>query len=275
MPKRNGVGLSRYTKIKQEQFLEIMQLHVAIVRQIWRKKHRWLDNSRYFYADLTAGPGIYNIGKELVDGSPIVFLKEFDDLPIKARFCEEEALNAEILLGQIHRIEHAVSKLGRDEVSVYGGSYQDFILDTVALQFCYREISKPLLGMVYIDPSGDLPDFEYLGELFEFDDFRSIDLLLHLSATNIKRMRNSASCEFGMSLRDCLSMIGKKHWLVREPHKAHQWTFIVGSNWVKFPDFRRIGLHSVKSERGIEILEYLDKTAKEREDCDADQNLVV
>ena len=117
-------------------------------------------------------------------------------------------------------------------------------------------------GLLYADPSGVAPPFNLLAAFASH--YKRIDLLIYLSATNLKRKR-AAQNGSTPTLIDELSNIDKDQWIIREPHGQHQWSFLLGSNWLNYPTYESEGFHRVSSATGQCILHRLNYTENERQ----------
>ena len=62
-----------------------------------------------------------------------------------------------------------------------------------------------------------------------------------------------------------MDIVGKKQWLIREPIGKHQWTFMLGTNWKKFPEWKKEGFYRIDTEEGQRVFRRLNWTAGERE----------
>lgn len=65
-----------------------------------------------------------------------------------------------------------------------------------------------------------------------------------------------------------LKLIPKKYWLVRNALKnsTWQWTFLLGTNWTDFPEFKKIDMVKLDSSKGQSFFEKLNLTSKERQE---------
>ncbi len=244
MPIENNVGFSEHTKDKHDQLRNFLRMHLEIVRSIFQKGKA---TGPYYYFDLNAGPGEY-LG---TTGSPLIFLKEAEEVGLryKAVFYEQSLENAIALEEKVGVIPSCqVINASNSEISKFP-------------QLGSKPYNDKRYGLMFADPNGGHPDWESIGKFFQHNNHRSIDVLLYLSATGIKRV--SCSMNGLPRLMDGMNAIGKQHWLVRRPADAHQWTFLVGTNWADFPDWKRKGFYSVQDRIGKNILDRLHYTARE------------
>lgn len=118
-------------------------------------------------------------------------------------------------------------------------------------------------GLVYADPSGSLPPFELLGRFFQGKAYSTLDVLIYLTSTNLKRQLMASTCPIEKRLTDYLALIPKRHWILRKPMGQHQWTFFIGTNWDSFPAFNNLGFYRLDSAEGRQILAKLNYTNEE------------
>lgn len=249
MPVVNGVGFGEHTALKQEHFEKLLRLHLRLttaVQRNWRER-RWLgaDLDTYYYYDINAGAGHDPTG---LVGSPLLFLKQARLLNVRyqAALIEKEAVNCEELR----------SAFCDSNVQIECGDH----LDCLPRHFVS---GKPRFGLVYADPSGSTPPFDLLAQMSQQPIFKRLDICIYVHATNIKRARRSSTANEQRSLQDFMEPIDKKEWIVREPVGKEQWSFLIGSNMINFPDWAKEGFHRWKSPRGKEILDVLTYTADE------------
>ncbi len=238
-------GHSEHTEVKQEHFKGLLDMHLKITRGIISRKE-WTD-PHYYYFDITAGPGIY----EGQDGSPIIFLKlvEAANITYKAVFIESDS-------ERYNQLEKNIELYQQGNIKVHLGNH-----DNVLPQYFFG-INKNKYGLLYADPTGTLPPFELLGQMSQ--RYHRLDILINCSATNIKRERKSPKTDLKETLTDGLDKIDKQTWIVRSPVGKHQWTFLVGSNWMNFPEWKKQGFHRIESPIGQEILRNLNYTTDEQ-----------
>lgn len=250
--KKNDVGTSFYTNIKQQHFKNIIKTHLActfaVIDKNLAKYRRWCDE-RYFYFDITAGPGVVN--GEM--GSPLIFLAEAKKYgKVSAVFIEKKRINWQPLFEKANGYK-------KIQVNPRLGDNKDILPEYFVNE------KKRRFGLLYCDPSGNIPDFQLLGDFSRISCYTTTDILINCPAVTLKRATGCSKCKYHSTLAEELTKIEKKYWLIREPYGKHQFVFLLGTNWVNFPSFKKIGMYPIDSKEGEIIFKYVNYTTKERE----------
>ena len=242
------MGYSGVTPIKQKHFREVLAAHLKITQHVidrWRRNGHKHDH-KYNYYDLTAGAG-YDENDN--PGSPIIFLQMIKnmDMPYNAVFLEENKKHAEELQNVVNQ-----------KAWVINSDYCNELMK------CDDRLHKRKFGLLYVDPNGifDVESIKYFTNIFTY---ATIDILINCNSTAIKRVRISSRHQEKRTLYERMVEIKKTKWLVRKPEGKHQWTFLLGTNMRKFPEFKKINFVDLNSDEGQDIFNYINLTKSERE----------
>lgn len=267
MPQVNGYGCSEVTAAKQDAFRYLLRCHMRITakalaanersRRAYASDRWW--NWRYHFIDLTAGPGdcrglLTKQGEPMPyegPGSPLIFLEEAysEGTKYDATFFEQCSDTACAL-------QEATA--GYPSVSVVN---EDFRVGLGRIARCGEGLSK--YGLMYYDPSGTVPQVEEIRSVLGLAPWSTVDLLMNISATTIKRVRGAFQDKPTRAFSEIIDRIGKRHWIIRETPGRWQFALVLGSN-IRLNGFRRKGFYDLRSQEGEAIIERLDKPASQQ-----------
>lgn len=237
------------TRDKQRDFQAIISHHLTVVRNI-RRKHGWV-HQKYLYIDAFAGPGIYSYRQQTIQGSPVIFFN---------------AARLTSLRWAMVAIENDPDNFNNLSLSLPPSLNYSLVNDdnlTWLKQLSTRVDSSNTFGMLYCDPPNTEDTIEGSFELMErmAQLYEKVDLMVYISPTTLKRIRTSKDSV--KSLIDRMDPIKKEYWAIREMRGKHQWTFLIGTNYIKWADWRALGIHPVNSPAGREILKRANYTKSE------------
>lgn len=252
MPVVGDYGYGEYTPLKTEHFSRFIRMHLEVASAVLKKHASWLDQT-YHYFDLTAGPGVF----DGADQSPMVYLKTVRELQLAhdSYFFERD--------------EWAFNSLAQclgngSSVHCVLGDHQQRILPCISNTL---RIPKPhYIGLLYYDVTPCIEMFESIKLIADLTcrlQMERIDVLLYLSPAKIKQMKECNGCQ---RLPSIIQSFRKSHWLIREPFGKHQWTFMLGSNWDGFKEYKKIRFFRLNSPEGEQIFSKVAWTPKEREE---------
>jgi len=254
MPIKDSIGYGELTPTKIEILKEIFDMHLAVTQAVLRKRSAY--KQIYTYIDATSGKGI--VPGSNIFGSPLVFLNSVHsqtiDMPYIAHFIECEEVNYLELKKNVFYYSNQQNWHLQNNVQYYHGEYEQKIIDIL------KKPDDRELGLMFIDHSGDLPNFDTIGH---FSKIRPrMEILIYLSTTNIKRLHHNTN----KSLLDYMQQISKEFWLIRKPLKwdRHQWTFLLGTNTDIFKRYKKINFYRLDSEEAQAFFPKLNLTSKER-----------
>lgn len=234
----------------------------AINLRIFKAKiaARFGDRFPYWHFDLNCGSGINEqIG---CIGSPLAFLRAVESVGLPhyfAGFCDIDEGHLGALMGreQLRDNKNCFTFHGKN------ASLVEAIPDIIA------KIERPerATGMVLSDPNGFEVPIDELANLSRLCP--RLDIAIHWN-TRIRRLFRGKGWDF-IDVDEAIAMLGKQHWLIREPRGAHQWTVLIGRN-IATGDHRTMGYFHLASEKGQEIMRRC-KARLQRDDSQSEMEL--
>lgn len=242
--------ISAETEPKERDFRGILGMHLQICKGI---RSRWPGLPPYLYADLYAGPGRLAFDGREFQGSPLIFLDLAGDagVPYEALCFERDPDVAE-------RLSRAVAGLNGRQPAVCPESCETGF--SRWLDAAHGRRSQ--YGLIYSDPIKDEIPHQLLSRAAAM--LPKVDILSYVAATQYKRRRGVDPDRPFLS--DHVRTVGKKVVLIRRPHTAWHWTFILWSNWVDFPQWEKRGFYRLDSETGQEIMRQLNLSGREHKE---------
>lgn len=256
---KNAKWISDETERKEADFRGLLAMHVNICKGIVPRN----GGAPYLYADLYAGRGHLEYKGRRFDGSPLIAREILSGagLPYEQVLYERDAMEAAFLIA-------ALSERSSTLFEAAGGDGSPVCIepcqDGFARWLKERGHQPSRYGLIYSDPISDEIQHELFNKAAAL--LPRVDLLSYVAATQYKRRRGGAALH-GVEkpyLADHIAAVGKRHVLIREPLGRQQWTFVLWTNWTKFPEWERHGFYRLDSPRGKRVLERLDFSEREQ-----------
>lgn len=255
--KVTNVGCGPDTELKEEHFRGIVSIIAGAAKGAMNHQ-RSIANRCFWAYELNAGSGMNEYNGNVFEGSPLIALDVLRNLqlPYRAVFMDNGKDN----------IDNLRVLAGNDpNVTCVLANNADYMRSHCS------NVGRDCYGYVFHDPNG-VDDFnaDMLLDIFNYPAFHRIDLIINIGATSFKRVLGAFPNRQDARLDTAISRLvdRKKVWLVREPYGKNQWTFLVGSNWVKLPDWKRQGFFRMDSPEGEDILDRLMYTGPQLEEME-------
>lgn len=245
--------ISAETEGKEADFRGILAMHATLCKGIMRRQ----GASPYLYVDLYAGPGHLEYRGRRFLGSPLIA----QDILTRAGFAYETVhfeRDPEVAARLAEALWTPTSLLDCPDAESAPIYAEDF--RTAFPRWLDKAGHQPdRYGLIYADPIRDEIPHGLFNQAAE--QLPKVDLLSYVAATQYKRRRGVDDSR--PYLLDHVKAVNKRVALIRQPLGAWQWTFILWSNWINFPEWQRRGFHRLDSERGEQIMDRLNLTKEQ------------
>lgn len=243
---------SAETETKERHFRGLLGgIHVPVCKSIRERQGRPTDPP-YLYIDLHGGPGILEYQGRRFPGSPIIANEV-----LAASGMPYEALHFEHDFEVATELQHAINAGGYSNASVFMSPFQQglkrWLIATPRHGYRY--------GLVYSDPINDPIPVQTFNLIAAH--FPRVDLLAYIAANDQYKRANANGYGHGRQLIEDVAAVDKQIALIRQPRGAHQWTFILWTNWTKLKEWRAEGFHRLDTRAGQRIMAELNWTARE------------
>lgn len=260
---KTNIGESAVTPSKQEQFLKILSTHLKIVRGIFAKFQGNVNlEKRYFYFDINAGDGTCQETQRC--GSAMAFIKKATELeiPYNAFFIDENEDNCRKLKNEIIKFELEFKRPKNSSWQVLCGNNEIVLRDLLQDKLRLQAEKRWTQGMLYHDPNGAFND--KLISMFTMHPFmQSIEVLINCHTNILKRtaaIKKIVKSRDQRTLEQRINVIKKKYWFIRSPYGKQAWSFLLGTNWDHFPEFKNDEMFDKDTEKGKIIFDELNLT---------------
>lgn len=250
--------ISKETERKEADFRGLLRMHINICKGIARSG--W--TAPYLYVDLHAGPGLLEHEGRRFDGSPLIAKDLLTCAGIRAETVHFEQdpevagrLNV-AMSDPFALLDPGLTSQVHNEPFEAGF---DAWLDRAGYQ-------ANRYGLIYSDPIGDPIPVATLNRAADL--FPRVDLLAYVAANSQYKRVRGQDLKRGIEptrplLAEHIAAVRKRVVLIREPLSAHQWTFVLWSNWTDLPQWERHGFWRLDSAKGQHILDRLNLTEDE------------
>lgn len=226
------------TTIKQADFRDILAHHLDVCQLIFSN---FQNPSTYRYIDTFGGPGC----PDGIMGSPVIFqeLAQKRGMTYEADIFELNPDNYSSLRSYLN---------SSIRVHLGDGSHLVKLL----------QAGKSQYGLLYCDPPQTPESFLQSIEIMKYaaQRYRKLDLMLYISGRLYKAHKTFKDLPY---IAEVMNSIDKEHWAIRKLRTGQQWTFLIGTNYIKWADWRKRGLYPVDSPEGRHCLEHLNLTRDE------------
>jgi hypothetical protein len=258
----NDIGLGDESEHKYRDFAGLCSMIANIGLGALRNHPRW--PRPFLWMDLTSGPGLHPLPDgRILNGTPTLAMDALREASARLG----EPFHA-IFLEQRHANFVSLEKTLAARYGQAGTQYQviEGNSEVLAEEVLKHAPAYDGLGVIVYDPT-EAVDFDLLARLVHLPKRERFDLLVYVSATSIKRPRNLPARyqTDRRTLIERMATCDKSAWIVRKRAGTAEWTWMLGTQHVSMPAWRKSGFENWTSPDGKRILRDLDMTREERQ----------
>jgi len=242
--------ISAETEAKEYDFTGLNAMHTNIC-----KSKRILGRPGrppYLFGDLHGGPGMLEHQGRRFPGSPLIAVEtlERSGFAYQTVHFEKDPDTAARLT------ESLADSIRRGRTSVITGCHETGMSAWLAA----NGHQPDRYGLIYSDPIGDPIPVQTFNEVARY--LPRVDLLAYVIANDQYKRANGGGARRGRVAND-IAAVKKKHVLIRKESSAHQFTFVLWTDWTEFPAWTARGFYPLTSSSGQAVLDRITYTKAE------------
>lgn len=252
MTKAKKTWVGPETEAKEHDFRGLMKIHTDVCKSPRILGHDRPGRLPYLFADLNGGPGMLEREGRYFPGSPLIAVEtlERSGHAYRTIHFEQDPETAAQLS------ESLAPGISQGRTTVIPGQFQTGMKAWLAA----NGHQEHRYGLVYSDPIGDPIPVQAFNEVARY--IPRVDLLAYVIANDQYKRANGGGALRGR-VADDIAAVNKKHVLIRHESTAHQFTFILWTNWTEFPAWTARGFYPLTTPAGQAALDRITYTKAE------------